>query len=390
MILHIDLDCFFVSAARIKDDSLKDQIVAVVGSNNSNIFGDKVVQNSNKGVILSASYEARKFGICSAMSTNEALKLCPKLKLVPNDMEFNKAISAKIYKFLYTFTPEIEKFSIDEFFLNLKGTKYQNDYMNFAKFLQQSILEKFKIPCSVGLCEGKFLAKLATDLKKPFGIKFLDVKNLKQELKDVDIAKFPGIGKSTQKFLYNHSIRTISQAIECKSIFEKMGKNGIKIYNRICGINDSEITTKKASKSIGFGRTFSPTLNRDELKRKISIMCRHLGFDVLENNLNPMSYELKIKYKNRYEFSKRFTPNKPFCIDLLNCVCMKLFDEVDKYSFQSIIYIGINLTNFSLKPENSISLFSYEDDIKQKKLDKTFSKIWSKFGIDKIKKANEI
>lgn len=390
MILHIDLDCFFVSVARIKDSSLNGQIVAVIGDKSSNIFGDEMIANSNKGVILSSSYEARKFGIHSAMSVNEALKLCPKLKLIPNDMKLNKTISSQIYNFLYTFTPEIEQFSIDEFFLNLKGTKYQDDYIGFAKFLQQNILDKFKLPCSIGLCEGKFLAKLATDLKKPFGIKFLDIKNLKEELKDVNIAKFPGIGKSTQKFLYAHCIKTISQALESKAIFEKMGKNGIKIYNRICGINDDKISNQRNAKSIGFGRTFNPTLNRDEIRRKISIMCRHLGFEVLKNDLNPMSYELKIRYKNRYEFSKRYTSNKPFCIDLLSSIINELFTKIDKYSFENIIYIGINLSNFSSNLEFCSTLFSYDDDIKQKNLDKTFSKIWSKFGIDKIKKASEI
>lgn len=390
MILHMDLDCFFVSSARIKDVNLNNKPVAVIGDYTKNIFGDVVAKNQNKGVILSASYEARKFGIRSAMSVNEALKIYPNLKLVTADMKFNKYLSNQIYKFLFTFTPDIERFSIDEFFINLKGTKYDCEFIAFAEFLQKSILNKFKLPCSIGLCEGKFLAKLATDLKKPFGIKFLDVKNLSNELKDVDIAKFPGIGKSMQKFLYSHSIKSISQALECESIFKKMGKNGVKIYNRMCGINDDKVSPKKGIKSISFARTFPPTLNRDDIRRKISIMCRHLGFEVLKKSLNPMSYEIKIKYESRYEVSKRYTPHKPFCVNLLYEICILLFNEIDKYDVENIIYIGINLSNFSMISNITPSLFSYDSDIKHKKLDKTFSEIWSKFGIEKIKKASEI
>ena len=129
MILHIDLDCFFVAAARIKNPSLNGKKVAVVGGGNGTIFDEvnsqnqsnlKKNQNSQKGVILSASYEARKFGVKSAMPVKTALELCPDLTLVPSDHRFYSELSNSLYKFLYTFTPSIERFSIDEFFFGFK------------------------------------------------------------------------------------------------------------------------------------------------------------------------------------------------------------------------------------------------------------------------------
>ena len=134
--------------------------------NSQNQSNLKKNQNSQKGVILSASYEARKFGVKSAMPVKTALELCPDLTLVPSNHRFYSELSNSLYKFLYTFTPSIERFSIDEFFLDLKGTKFDENPFEFAKFLQSEVLKRLNLPCSIGICKAKFIAKLATDFGK--------------------------------------------------------------------------------------------------------------------------------------------------------------------------------------------------------------------------------
>lgn len=409
MILHIDLDCFFVAAARIKNPSLNGKKVAVVGGGSGAIFDEsntqnslnlqknpnsqnqsnlKKNQNSQKGVILSASYEARKFGVKSAMPLKTALELCPDLTLVPSDHRFYSELSNSLYKFLYTFTPSIERFSIDEFFLDLKGTKFDESPFEFAKFLQSEVLKRLNLPCSIGICKAKFIAKLATDLAKPFGIRCIcDIKN---ELKSVEISKFAGIGKSTQKTLEKYAIFTIGDALKHKEIFEKLGKNGEKLFARLSGEADDKVEITSKRKSIGFGRTFSPCANRDEIKRKILIMCRHLTHDTLNLGLNPTSYELKIRYRTRAESSKRKTLDRDFSLNLLSEVMAELFENCDIHKDFEIIHISLNLTNFKDGKECENSLFSLNEDKKQHKLDKTINKIWEKFGLDKLKKATEI
>ena len=168
MIAHIDLDSFFVSVARLADPALAGKKIAVVGGGDEEIFGGKSELGS---VILSASYEARADGVHSAQPVKQALALCPQLILVRAKHGEYRKISREIYEFLLNFTPEIEKFSIDEFFLNLRGTAYDADALSFAAFLQSEIMRRFSLPCSVGLSEAKLIAKLATSLAKPFGVR---------------------------------------------------------------------------------------------------------------------------------------------------------------------------------------------------------------------------
>ena len=398
MILHIDLDCFFVAAARIKNPSLNGKKVAVVGGGDESIFGENSQdkssnlqnksQNPQRGVILSASYEARKFGVRSAQPLKTALELCPDLIAVPSEHGFYRELSNELYKFLYTFTPCIERFSIDEFFLDLKGTKFDKNPLEFAKFLQSEVLKRLNLPCSIGICGAKFIAKLATDLAKPFGIRMIcDIKN---ELECVEISKFAGIGKSTQKTLSKYGIFTIGDALGHKEIFEKLGKNGEKLYARLCGEADDKVEVATKRKSIGFGRSFLPCANRSEIKRKILIMCRHLAYDTLNLGLNPTCYELKIRYRSRQESSKRRSLDRDFTLNLLGEIALELFSACDIDENFEITHISLNLTNFKNENFTPNSLFFGDDDKKQKTLDKMANKIWEKFGLDKLKKATEI
>lgn len=388
MIIHIDLDCFFVSAARIKDPTLIGKKVAIVGGSDTLIFGvSDEVQNRGGRVILSASYEAREFGVRSAMPLQIAQNLCKDMVIVGSNHAFYREISNNLYKFLLSFTPDIERFSIDEFFLDLRGTKFDSSPLEFARNLQKSILENFRLPCSIGICEAKFVAKLATDLAKPFGIKMIE--NIK-EIWSVDIGKFSGIGASSRKKLDKYSIKTIKDALDHREIFEQMGKGGIKIYNRISGTLDEGVIRHGDRKTIGFGRTFAACMDRDEIKRRILIMCRHLANETLNKGLNPATYELKIRYKTRDESSKRKSVDRAFSLALLSEISTEIFDICDIHKSYEIIHISLNLSNFKESKFSQNSLFFNIEDQKRQKLDTLSNQIWNKFGIDKLKKASEI
>ena len=395
MIAHIDLDCFFVSVARLLNPTLNGVPVAVIGGGDEEIFGDKnkkskEKQNSQKGVILSASYEARKFGVRSAQPLKMALDACPNLVLDVAKHGVYSQISNQIHKFLLNFTPEIEKFSIDEFFLDLRGTKYNDNASEFALFLQSEIKTKFGLPSSVGLSEAKFIAKLATDLAKPYGVREILVQNLQNEIANVAIEKFPGVGKSMQKTLAKYGIKTIGEAWAHKEIFDKMGKNGAHIFAQISGDTSKRVQVSRVRKSIGLGRSFEPCFDRDEIKRRLKILCRHLCSEVFEYGLNPRTYELKIRYKSREESSKRLSQERPFSLDLLVETALELFVVIDEHKGDSIIHVALNLSNFSANSMDCANLLFDEVDKKRQNLDKSMSKIWSKFGLEKIKKASEI
>lgn len=375
MFLHIDLDCFFVSASRTLDKNLKHKPVAAASGNNYDIFGDF----NKTRLILSPSYEARAFGVKTAMPAFMAYKLCPNLQLVNTDFSLYKKLSHSLHKILLNITNEVEKYSIDEYFVNLKGTKYDKNPMDLAINLKDKILKDLDLPCSIGLAKGKMMSKFATNIAKPDGIKFIkDVK----EIDFLDISSFPGVGKSTSKYLASHGIFSIKDTLLAKDILLKIGKNGEKILNDLLCRNEDLIISNPIQKSYEISRSFKPVKNREEIKARILIICQYLGLEIFEKNLNPYCYELKIRYAGLKIKSFHKTLMLGFSQSLLEKTILEIFNENDEKNLD-INYIGISLSNFS----KDKSLFEIKED-KFKKLDESLLKIRSKYGVNLIKKAS--
>ncbi|CZE48359.1 DNA polymerase Y family protein [Campylobacter geochelonis] len=387
MILHIDLDCFFVAAARIKDSSLIGKKVVVVGGNSGTIFGEKDRLGT---VILSASYEARKFGVKSAMSLNRAKALCQDLTIAKSDMAFYKELSSRLFKFLYTFTPDIEKFSIDEFFVDLSGIEAKNDPLKFAKELQEQILKNLKLPCSIGISEAKFIAKLTTDLVKPFGVGMIKVDEIPQKLKDVDISKFPGVGASALKFLNKYGIYTITDAKNAKFVFEKLGKSGIKLYENLTGTGENSLDLASKRKSFSHARTFDLITDRDELERRVLVLCRYLSFDIYKFGQNPTKFDLKVRYEDRYTVSHSVTVKEIFTQSLLQKIALELFKKCDVRISSPVMYISIGAAGFVDESCIEKTLFSQIGESKNKKANLAIQQIREKYGINSLMFAKEI
>jgi len=381
MILHIDLDCFFVAAERIKDPNLRGKCVAVVGSGGGKIFD---IEDAPGGVVVSASYEARKFGVKSAQPLFLAQRNCAGLIVVKTDHEFYKKLSSNLHKFLLNFTPDIEKFSIDEFFLDLKGTKFEGEEFEFAKWLQKAILSRFELPCSIGISEGKGVAKLSTDLAKPFGVKMTKIRDLEREIGGVDIAKFPGVGAKTLKFLNSHGIFTISHALKSEFVFANLGKNGLKLYNSIIG-SDRNIEKNAPAKNISMARTFPAVSERDEIRRRMMILCRHISFEVLNLGLNPTKFAVKIRYIGKNAISHSCTMNREFSEISLRKIALSLLEKCDEKPNLAINYISLTAGGFENYLQKSV--FS---DARDQNINESLQKIREKYGVELIKSAKEI
>ena len=307
MFIHIDLDCYFVSAQRTLDKSLHNIPVAVGGKSNVDIFSKTIVKrtmatnrasfsskildsedekssndyfvdenNKIRGIITSASYEARAFGVKTAMSVNEALKLCPNLKMIPPNYNLYDELSSKLKELLELEIPLIEQFSIDEFFGDLSGYIKEDEAEDFAKKIKDKIFKELNLPCSIGLANTKYLSKLMTNEAKPNNIKLLKKDNIEEFTKNILIENFTGIGKSLCEKLSGYNIKTLGDIRKNKNLFYSFGKVGIDTYNRVCGIKDSKLNITKEKKSIGIGRSFDVVFNREELKRRVMILSRYL------------------------------------------------------------------------------------------------------------------
>ena len=421
MFIHIDLDCYFVSAHRTLDKSLHNIPVAVGGKSNVDIFShtrvkrtmatnrasfsskildsedenssnDYFVDENNKirGIITSASYEARAFGVKTAMSVNEALKLCPNLKMIPPKYSLYDELSSKLKELLELEIPLIEQFSIDEFFGDLTGYIKEDEAEDFAKKLKDKIFKELNLPCSIGLANTKYLSKLMTNEAKPNNIKLLKKENIEEFTKNILIENFTGIGKSLCEKLSGYNIKTLGDIRKNKNLFYSFGKVGIDTYNRVCGIKDSKLNITKEKKSIGIGRSFDVVFSRDELKRRVMILSRYLSFIVKKDGHNPLSFQIHIKYESNIKTKAQENSNKIFNeFDFKNSI-INLFMQADKHRNHGVVQLYITVFNFAKKGEHTYNLFEYEDDLKKDKLGKNIQNLREKFGIDILKSACEL
>ncbi|BCD67413.1 DNA polymerase IV [Nitratiruptor sp. YY09-18] len=411
MKIHLDLDAFFISAERIKHPELRGIPAAVGGRGDPFIFDthsqykldtldessgafvpsifynaqsnflDYFVENGKiRGIIITASYEARKHGIKTGMTIKEALLLYPNLKVVPPNHLYYHQLSHELKHFLQEQIPLVEQYSIDEFFADVHGWVSYEELPNFLQDLQAKILEKFSLPISIGAARSKWTAKLATSYAKPQGIKI--VENVEEFIHNIPIEEFPGIGRRYLRRLRNYGIKTLGETKDIKDIFYSWKKPGIMLYNRIWGVDNEPIIPTSPRKSIGISRTIDPVSSRAEIERRIAILARHLAFSIAKLRLNPSYYAISIKYDTGHKSKAHYTTNRPFSEALLKKIAIALFRKCDHYPTASIIRIGISCARFEEK--KIYNIFTYAKDMKLHALLEATKAIRLRFGTDAI------
>jgi len=412
MKIHLDLDSFFISAERIKNPKLRDIPAAVGGRGDPFIFdkkGQKKVEIEQKnggafvpnifynadttfknyfvegqkirGIIITASYEARRYGIKTGMSIKEALTFYPDLVVVPPNHLYYHSLSHELKNFLQKRIPLVEQFSIDEFFGDLNGWIEEKDIEPFLKSLQKEIKEKFQLPISIGAAKSKWIAKLATSFAKPHGIKI--VKDVEKFIKDIPIENFPGIGNGFTKRLHKLKIFKLGEIKDAKSLFYSWKNPGITLYKRVLGIDNEPILTSHPRKSIGISRTVDPIKDREEIKRRVIIMSRFLAYSIEKLNLFPSYYYFSIKYDFGEKSKTHKRVLKPFNEKLLKDIMIDLFQMSDKYPYSNIIRLSMSCSKFYEK--KIFDILSYKEDIKQHTLSIQNMKIRNRYGTDILK-----
>lgn len=425
MIIHLDLDCFFVSAERTVNKKLLNIPVAVGGRSNLNIFNSQkanrfISSNSGafvssiishndendaeyfkdeqgriRGIITTSSYEARAMGVKTAMSVNEALSICPSLKMVRPNYPLYHELSHKLAVLLSNRMPYVEQFSIDEFFGDVTGWVSNDEIEEFVKALKEEILQTLDLPISIGVANTKYIAKLVTEYAKPNGIKVLFKEEEASFIENIKIEKFAGIGKQFSQKLHGYGISTLGQVKNKKELFYSWKKPGIQLYNRICGIDKEKVAsfydnTYDNRKSIGIGRTFDPVASREELKRRVVILCRYISFLVKKQKVNPQTFFIKIKYEYNIKSKNTVNTNRLFSEAYLKETMLELFKKNDIHPTHRVIQLNIAVSNFNEHNLKSYDLFNYEEDLKRDKLTNTLQHLREKFGVDIIKSGVEI
>lgn len=287
-ILHVDMDAFFASIEQVDNPELKGKPVIVGGK--------------NRGVVSTASYEARVFGIRSAMPSFEAKKLCPHGIFLPVRMERYAEVSASIMEILQDFSPLVEKTSIDEAYVDLSGTKrLYGNYLQAAFQIKEAVLVKTGLTCSIGIAPGKFLAKIASDWKKPNGLMVISPDAVAALLKELPVDKLPGIGPKSKISLASLGVNVVADILQIpeSSLQKHFGRYSVKLKNMARGVDESPVIPFSPCKSLGSEDTLPTDTNSIEfLRDKLLSLAERLGHRLRSRGLNARSVILKLKYSD--------------------------------------------------------------------------------------------
>ena len=288
-IIHIDMDAFYASVEQLDNPSLRGKPLAVGGS-------------EIRGVVSAASYEARKFGVKSAMSGSMAARRCPELIFVPPRFDRYKEISRKIQSIFYEYTDLVEPLSLDEAFLDVTENKMNHPSATLlALEIRSRILEELGLNASAGISINKFTAKIASDINKPNGQKTIPPDEVLDFLERLPIEKFFGVGKVTAEKMKTHGI-FIGRDLKERSLdylTQFFGKSGKHFYEIVRGIQYSAVEPDRARKSIAAERTFSQDIHAvDFMMERLSTIAEDLERRMKRNDVQGKTITLKIKYND--------------------------------------------------------------------------------------------
>ncbi len=288
-IIHVDMDAFYASVEQLDNPALRGKPVAVGGS-------------EIRGVVSAASYEARKFGVRSAISGYLAKKNCPELIFVKPRFERYKEISYKIRKIFYDYTDLVEPLSLDEAYLDVTQNKKGNPSATLiAQEIRKRIFDELGLTASAGISINKFVAKVASDYNKPNGQKTVNPDEVLLFLEELPIRKFYGVGKVTTEKMYQLGIFT-GLDLKNKSLefLEKhFGKSGTYYYYVVRGIHNSEVKSERITKSVAAEHTFNENLSSEIfMQEKLEIIADELERRLKKYNIAGKTVTLKIKYSD--------------------------------------------------------------------------------------------
>ena len=337
-IIHIDMDAFFAAVEQRDNPALRGKAVIVGGSPNG------------RGVVSTASYEARKFGVRSAMSGALAKKLCPELIFVPARFERYKEISQQIKTIFFEYTDLVEPLSLDEAYLDVTHNKKGNPSATLiAQEIRDRIFEKVGLHASAGISVNKFIAKIASDINKPNGQKTIPQEEVLPFLEELAIEKFYGIGKVTRLKMFGLGIYS-GKDLKSKSedfLIGHFNKSGSYYYHIVRGIHNSEVKTNRIRKSVAAEHTFTENLTSEVfMMEKLERISRELEKRLLQSKVAGKTVTLKIKYSDFTQQTRSRT--LPYFVKsqsvLLETVKELLYQEKMK---DSVRLLGISVTNLN-------------------------------------------
>lgn len=381
IILHIDMDAFYASVEQMDNPALRGRPVIVGGI-------------SNRGVVSAASYEARKFGVHSAMPIFKAKQRCPDGVYLPVRMNRYQEVSRQVMEILKRFSPLVEQVSIDEAYMDISGVdKLLGPPRDIGLEVKRRIKETTSLTCSIGIAPNKFLAKVASDLEKPDGLTIIPPERVPQFIERLPIEMVTGVGKKAVQTLHKMSVLRLGDVRKLgeRALFEKTGKLGERLLKLSKGIDETPVVPHMASKSISSERTLSENTNDQEiLKKKLMIQSEMVGKRAREKGVKGTTVTLKLKRADFTQMTRRVTMEEP--TNSTNTIYeqgLKLLAQVKISTKFRLIGIGLsNLVTVTDIPKQ-LDLFRKTEPHEKswENVERAMDAIKERFGRDAIKRG---
>lgn len=369
----MDLDTFFVSCERL---------------NNSQLEGiPLIIGGGDRGVVASCSYEARRFGVRSAMPIRMALRLCPDARVIRGDYEMYSKLSHSVTEVIQEKVPVMEKASIDEFYLDLSGMDKFFGCFSWSKEIAASVTKETGLPISFALSANKTVSKIGTGESKPVGKLEIKPSAIKNFLNPLSIRKIPMVGDATFQLLSRIGVRTIQTLSEMPPLVlqQMIGKNGSELWKKANGIDENPVIPYSERKSISTERTFSDdTMDIVALKGLISGMAEQLAHQLRKEKWLTSTVVLKIRYSNFDTETKQYRVAYTSADHTLSRVALDLFSRLYTRRMR-LRLVGLRFTDL-VHGNHQMNLF--EDTEELMNLYQTMDHIKNRFGVDAVGRAS--
>jgi DNA polymerase-4 len=350
-IVHVDMDAFYASVEQRDNPELRGRPVIVAW-------------RGKRSVVCAASYEARSFGVRSAMPALHAERMCPEAVFIPPDFVRYKAASQAVREIFQRHTDLIEPLSLDEAYLDVTENKMQlPTATRVAKMIREQIREELNLTASAGVAPNKFLAKIASDWKKPNGLFVIQPHEIQSFLLPLPIGRIPGVGQVTERRMKGIGIATVGDlyALTMPTLEQHFGRYGHRLYELARGIDDNPVVPNRASKSISAEDTFEKDIPLAEAELLIRKLADKVWVSSKQNARMARTIVLKLKTREFNTLTRSLTPTvMPSSMEGFADMAVSLCERVELGPAQLFRLVGVGLSNFQIEPERNVPLFESE------------------------------
>ncbi|MCU0645356.1 MAG: DNA polymerase IV [bacterium] len=382
IILHIDMDAFFAAIEELDHPEYRGKPVVV---------GADPKGGKGRGVVSTCNYEARKYGIHSAMPISQAYQRCPfAIFAYPRGSRYWE-ISQKMFAILNEFTPKVEPISVDEAFMDITGClRLFGSPEEIAQKIKQRIKDELNLTASIGIAPIKFVAKIASDLRKPDGLVIVEPGQVTEFLHPLPISKMWGVGKKTEVQLKAMGIQTIGDLAKLSqdAVIKKFGKSGLHFWTLANGIDEREVESDHSVKSVSLENTYDEDVSDEKIiEQTISAIADNLSRILRKKQVKGKTVTLKIRLHDFSTFTRSHSFGSYFdSSQLISATALNLYHDFQKHG-KKVRLLGIAVSNLNTQCNEQLGFFDAENK-QDRQIDQVIDLVQNKFGPDLIKKAS--